>query len=102
MTERDYQREAWQLHLAFHQQVLDDLNKHLHQQPITQGEIESIKKIVEHGHSMFDTFVLWIAEMQKEIYRLQGQLREAEKLAVLLKTGVRKREEGKSCIGGLT
>jgi len=66
--ERNYQKDAWQLHIAFHKDVLD-----------TKAETEQdFKKILEHAHSLFDTLVMWIEEMQKEIYKLEGALEAAD------------------------
>lgn len=66
MTEKDYQKEAWQLHLSFHQFILDS-------KPET---LEQAKQILSEAHGMFDTLICWIEEMQKEIYRLQGEARK--------------------------
>lgn len=65
MSEQDYAKEANQLHFAFHKYFLDDPAKDA--------------RSIESAHSIFDTLVLWIEEMQKEIYRLQGELRAREK-----------------------
>jgi len=92
--EKDYQKEAWQLHIAFHREVLDGLDEYLRAGPFSELEIENIKKIVEDGHNLFDTLVLWIEWMQKENYRLQGKVEQAEKMALLLKPEVRRSNEG--------
>jgi len=68
LLEKDYQKGAWQLHIAFHKEVLD-------------AKIETeqdFKKILEHAHSLFDTLVMWIEEMQKQIYKLEGALEAAD------------------------
>lgn len=68
LLEKDYQKGAWQLHIAFHKEVLD-----------AKAETEQdFKKILEHAHSLFDTLVMWIEEMQKQIYKLEGALEAAD------------------------
>ncbi|MBA7505090.1 hypothetical protein ES706_03753 [subsurface metagenome] len=62
--EKDYAKEANQLHIAFHRDFLD---------------AEKDEKAIAQVHSLFDTLVLWIEKMQKEIYRLQGALEEARR-----------------------
>jgi len=63
--EKDYAEEANQLHIIFHKDVLDAR--------------EITDKVLKQAHNLFDTLVLWIEEMQKEIYRLQGALEEARR-----------------------
>lgn len=65
LTERDYAKEANQIHIAFHDNFLNVKEKD--------------EKVCENAHCMFDTLVLWIEEMQKKIYRLEGAIEEARK-----------------------
>jgi len=73
---KDYQKEAWQLHIIFHREVLEPLGR-----PIPGLSAESrteVNRWKDQADNLFDTLVMWIEEMQKEIYRLEGEIR-AEK-----------------------
>jgi len=65
----DYAKMAAQLHVRFHDEVLNKL-----------PEGVSIPT-----HNMFDTLVMWVEEMHKEIDSLKAKLEEAEKLVRMIK-----------------
>jgi len=64
--DKDYAKEANQLHIVFHRNFLDVKEKD--------------KRAIRIAHDLFDTLVLWIEEMQKEIYKLQGALEYKERV----------------------
>jgi len=79
-VERDYQKEAWQIHLLFHKQVLESLERHV--SIFGDTETKDLKKTIETAHNLFDTLVLWVEQMQKEIYRIEGEVRAARGVKV--------------------
>lgn len=64
MEKRDYKRDAWQTHVAFHDLYLNKLPE----------------EISSGLHSMFDTLILWIEKMDERIAHLEGQLEEARRV----------------------
>jgi len=66
MKERDYKKDAWQTHVAFHDLYLNKVPEEIH----------------SGLHSMFDTLIMWIEEMDDRIRRLEGALEEVRRKEV--------------------
>jgi len=62
---RDWAKEANQLHIEFHLTVVENPDR---------------DKALEMAHNLFDTLVIWIEEMNKEMLRLEGEVRALKDL----------------------
>jgi len=53
----DYQKEVWQLHVAFHECVVD---------AAIVEDREEFRKIIDRAHELFDTLVMWMKRCRRE------------------------------------
>jgi len=84
-VEKNYEKEAWQAHLVYHN-LLEGMKGKTNQIEADVREKQSILRDIEEAENLFDTVIMWVENLQKEVYMLQGQIRELEKLAVLRHT----------------
>jgi len=70
---RDYKKDAWQLHVAFHD-LLKDV-RYGFQKTATECE-----KLANHLDTIFDALVKWIEELDDQVKRLEGALEELRKV----------------------
>jgi len=78
MTEKDWKKEAYQIHIAFHQTVLDPLDRAISKIVDKEAKNE-LSKISSQMHSMFDTVIMWVENLSNQKLRLEGALEEARR-----------------------
>jgi exonuclease VII small subunit len=87
MLKKDWKKEAWELHVAFHDTALRHLENVVHRlksgKPVLADEINSLAeelgKATVQAHSIFDTVVTWVEQMNDQLLKLEGALEEARR-----------------------
>ena len=74
--EKDWKKEAWQAHIAFHQTVLDMCPT----SKIADEEVrKGVEKAIGQAHNLFDTSILWLEKLNDECLKLKGALEESRR-----------------------
>ena len=78
MTEKDWKKEAWQMHISSHQTIFDPLGRVIPK--IADEETrKELEKIASTMHNLFDILVHWVEILSDEKLKLEGALEEARK-----------------------
>jgi len=77
MTEKDWKKEAYQMHTAFHQTALQPLDTTISDIYSSEETKSKLQEISSQIHSMFDTLIMWVEKLSDEKLKLEGQLEEA-------------------------
>jgi len=78
MSEKDWKKEAYQLHIAFHQTALDPLSRATAK--ITDEETrKEVEKTTTQMHNLFDTAISWVEKLSEKLLKLEGALEEARR-----------------------
>lgn len=74
--QKDWKKEAYQLHIAFHETVLNVCPA----AKIADKEVrEGVEKAIGQAHNLFDTLILWIEKLSDNCLKLEGALEEARR-----------------------
>jgi len=93
LIERDFKKEAIQLHITFHDEIyaklqnavsdLEDFIEKIVGDEEAQAKLARIKDDVEKAKSqasdIVDNLAIWVGELYDKILRLQGALEEARR-----------------------
>jgi predicted nucleic acid-binding Zn-ribbon protein len=87
MLKKDWKKEVWQLHVAFHETVLEVLERLIQalksEEAILKDKAkllaEELDKTTTQAHNLFDTIVAWVEQMNDQLLKLEGALEEARR-----------------------
>jgi len=82
MSETDWKNAAFQIHLAFHQIVLDPAELWTSKIPTDDAaeQKEELQKIIRVAHDMFDSVINWVNTLSDENLKLKGALEELRRV----------------------
>jgi exonuclease VII small subunit len=87
MLKKDWKKEVWELHVAFHETALRHLESVVHRlksgKPVLADEINSLAeelgKATGLAHSIFDNVVAMVEQLNDQLLKLEGALEEARR-----------------------
>jgi predicted nucleic acid-binding Zn-ribbon protein len=87
MLKKDWKKEAWELHVAFHETVLEALERLIQALKSEEAVLkdkakllaEELDKTRTQAHNLFDTIVKWVEQLNDQLLKLEGALEEARR-----------------------
>jgi hypothetical protein len=79
LSVKDWKKEAYQIHVAFHDFVVTPLETLLAELVLDEKWKKELQKIGQQAHNMLDSVVGWVEQLSDENLKLQGALEEARR-----------------------